>query len=206
MTSNVELDDAMRGVRGYMGCVPVDGLPKRLKQHACCIINLQTGDEDGSHWVCCACVGGHRVYFDPFGAPPDDRVVRWLEPTAVNTGRYQHLDSEQCGEFCVYLLHHLMRHGDIYQALYEDIVPGADNEASVKDFYRTLQKGGGAMAKGKAEQQDGYCLKCKAKKTMKDAHTSTLKNGRSAMKGVCSTCGTKMSRIMKGSGLYLPGR
>jgi hypothetical protein len=79
-----------------------------------------------------------------------------------------------CCEFCVFVLRYLMRHGDLYQALYEDIVPGGNNEASVKDFYRTLQKGSGAMAKVKAEQQDGYCLTCKAKKTMKDAHTSTI--------------------------------
>jgi len=43
---------------------------------------------------------------------------------------------------------------------------------------------------------EAYCVKCKAKKEMKDAKEVTMKNGRKAMKGVCPTCGTGMYRIM----------
>ncbi|MBA7560877.1 hypothetical protein ES708_02511 [subsurface metagenome] len=40
-----------------------------------------------------------------------------------------------------------------------------------------------------------YCVKCRAKKEMKDAKSITMKNGRSATQSVCPTCGTKMFRI-----------
>jgi len=43
-----------------------------------------------------------------------------------------------------------------------------------------------------------YCVKCKAKKEMKDAQKVTLKNGRNAMKGKCPDCGTSLFRIVKG--------
>lgn len=43
---------------------------------------------------------------------------------------------------------------------------------------------------------EAYCVKCKAKKEMKDAKEVTMKNGRKAMKGRCPTCGTGMYRIM----------
>jgi Zn finger protein HypA/HybF involved in hydrogenase expression len=43
----------------------------------------------------------------------------------------------------------------------------------------------------------GYCVKCKEKDVeIKDANEVTMKNGRSAMKGECPTCGTGMFRIM----------
>jgi hypothetical protein len=42
----------------------------------------------------------------------------------------------------------------------------------------------------------GYCVKCKAKKEMKDAQEVTMKNGRKAMKGVCPDCGTGMYKIL----------
>ena len=42
-----------------------------------------------------------------------------------------------------------------------------------------------------------YCVKCRAKKEMKDARAITMKNGRPATQGVCLTCGTKMFRIGK---------
>jgi predicted RNA-binding Zn-ribbon protein involved in translation (DUF1610 family) len=43
----------------------------------------------------------------------------------------------------------------------------------------------------------GYCMKCKAKKEMKDAKAVKMKNGKPATKGVCPKCGTKMYRIGK---------
>ena len=43
-----------------------------------------------------------------------------------------------------------------------------------------------------------YCMKCKAKREMKNAEQTTMKNGRPATKGICPECGTKMFKIGKG--------
>ena len=43
--------------------------------------------------------------------------------------------------------------------------------------------------------KEGYCVKCKAKKEMKDAVAITMKNGRPATQGICPSCGTKMFKI-----------
>jgi NAD-dependent SIR2 family protein deacetylase len=45
---------------------------------------------------------------------------------------------------------------------------------------------------------EGYCLKCRTKREMKDAKSVTLKNGRPATQGICPVCGTKITRIGKG--------
>ena len=42
----------------------------------------------------------------------------------------------------------------------------------------------------------GYCVKEKAQKPMKDAQVVTLKNGKQAMQGVCTSCGTKMTKFI----------
>jgi hypothetical protein len=52
------------------------------------------------------------------------------------------------------------------------------------------QQGGSKMA------EKGYCVKCKDKKEMKNEEKVTMKNGRSAVKGKCSTCGTGMYKIL----------
>ena len=44
---------------------------------------------------------------------------------------------------------------------------------------------------------EAYCMKCRAKKEMKDAKAITMKNSKPATQGVCPTCGTKMFRIGK---------
>jgi hypothetical protein len=49
-----------------------------------------------------------------------------------------------------------------------------------------------------AVMAEGYCVKCKAKKEMKDAQEITMKNGRPATQGVCPECGTKIFKIGPG--------
>ncbi len=44
---------------------------------------------------------------------------------------------------------------------------------------------------------EGYCVKCKAKKEMKNAKAITMKNKKPATSGTCPTCGTKMFKIGK---------
>lgn len=43
---------------------------------------------------------------------------------------------------------------------------------------------------------EGYCVKCKAKKEIKDTKEVILKNKRKAIKGKCPDCGTGMFRIL----------
>ena len=44
---------------------------------------------------------------------------------------------------------------------------------------------------------EGYCMKCRAKREIKDAKQITMKNGKPAIQGVCPNCGTKMFKIGK---------
>lgn len=47
---------------------------------------------------------------------------------------------------------------------------------------------------------EAYCVKCKAKREMKGERAVTMKNGRNALTGTCSVCGTKMFKIGGGAG------
>lgn len=53
------------------------------------------------------------------------------------------------------------------------------------------------MAKKKVEKSDveAYCMKCKEKVSVDKAENVTMKNGRNAVKGVCSNCGTTVFKI-----------
>ena len=44
---------------------------------------------------------------------------------------------------------------------------------------------------------EAYCVKCKAKKVMKDPVEGTTKNGKPITKGKCPDCGTTICRIGK---------
>jgi hypothetical protein len=53
--------------------------------------------------------------------------------------------------------------------------------------------------KKEGKEMQAYCVKCRAKKEMKDPKSITMKNGKPATQGTCPTCGTKMFRIGKAS-------
>ncbi len=52
-----------------------------------------------------------------------------------------------------------------------------------------------AVLRNKAEEDtmQGYCLKCREKREIKDVQAVTLKNGRAARQGTCAVCGTKIT-------------
>ncbi len=41
-----------------------------------------------------------------------------------------------------------------------------------------------------------YCVKCKKKTELKDAQKITMKNGKPALRGQCSVCGTTVNAIL----------
>jgi hypothetical protein len=55
----------------------------------------------------------------------------------------------------------------------------------------------GKSSSGQGIQVEAYCVKCKSKRTIKDPFETTLKNGRSAIKGKCVECGTNVCRMGK---------
>ena len=47
-----------------------------------------------------------------------------------------------------------------------------------------------------ADSNEAYCVKCKAKRPMKDSQKVTMKTGREALQGKCEVCGTGMYKIL----------
>ncbi|KAF6248211.1 hypothetical protein C6990_00350 [Nitrosopumilus sp. b3] len=44
---------------------------------------------------------------------------------------------------------------------------------------------------------DAYCVKCKSKRIIENPKDTTMKNGRPAIRGICSVCKCKVFRIIK---------
>jgi len=46
---------------------------------------------------------------------------------------------------------------------------------------------------------EGYCLKCRERREIKDPKAITMKNGKPATEGTCPVCSTKIFKIGKAS-------
>ena len=49
----------------------------------------------------------------------------------------------------------------------------------------------------KSDTLDAYCVKCKTKRPIENPEETTMKNGRPAIRGICSICKCKVFRIVK---------
>lgn len=47
---------------------------------------------------------------------------------------------------------------------------------------------------------EGYCVKCRQKRQIKDGRVETTDKGRRMAKGVCPKCGTKVTRFLPSEG------
>jgi hypothetical protein len=70
-------------------------------------------------------------------------------------------------------------------------IPVARRGDGPRPGFRTIREGGTGV--------EGYCVKCRAKKEIKNAKQVTMKNGRPATEGQCPDCGTKIFKIGKAS-------
>ncbi len=56
-----------------------------------------------------------------------------------------------------------------------------------------------AAGKSSSSPNEGYCVKCKAKREIANAKQIKMANGRPALKGTCPKCGTGMFKILSPS-------
>lgn len=43
---------------------------------------------------------------------------------------------------------------------------------------------------------EGYCVKCRQKRTVKNGTVAKTASGKDVAKGICPVCGTKMNRFL----------
>ena len=117
------------------------------KRHSPCIINLDTYESIGSHWVCC--IPGHKKdnlwYYDSFGMPyPNEFKIRaekdGIKQILYNSTQYQHIKSVLCGYYCLYFLHQAL----VYDKEYLDILMPLSmtdtmhNERFISNYFRNI--------------------------------------------------------------------
>ena len=76
--TNFELERYAQGIKNFEGIFMRNTLPKSNHKNGCGIVNLDSKDGNGTHWVCYIKRGNTKVYVDSFGLPPPIKVIRYL--------------------------------------------------------------------------------------------------------------------------------
>lgn len=79
-------------------------LPKKPNRIECGIINLDSSENEGTHWVAYIKLNNYCEYFDSFGdLMPPLELTRYLEKYDIyyNYNIYQSFNSVNCGHLCL---------------------------------------------------------------------------------------------------------
>lgn len=108
--SNIELIDAARELKipNFRGVFLRDTLPKMANKKECGILNLDSSDGGGTHWVAWFKDGKDKYYFDSYGLQPPNELISYLmRGILYNTEQVQQADQVFCGHLCLYILNEM---------------------------------------------------------------------------------------------------
>ena len=112
-------------IPNFRGVFMRDELPTTIKSIECGIMNFNTHEKYGSHWVCYTKRGRNRIYFDSFGQVTPLEIQKYLKTELEfrndisvierNTDIVQRPNTHVCGHLCLFVLTSLMREHLTYQ-------------------------------------------------------------------------------------------
>lgn len=81
-----------------------DGLPKNPKKVECAIVNLDSSENNGTHWVAYVKDNNYCEYFNSYGdLPPPLELKEYLKNYDIhyNYFTYQRFNTVNCGHLCL---------------------------------------------------------------------------------------------------------
>lgn len=91
----------------FRGVFMRDNLPRRAKRVECAIINLDSSENQGTHWVAYVKVNKYCEYFNSFGdLQPPLELINYLKHCSIsyNYITYQKFNTVNCGHLCLEFL------------------------------------------------------------------------------------------------------
>ena len=114
-TTSIQLKRWMRKLRNFRGVFALDEMPHLLSGEHNLIVNLDTRNLPGSHWVAIHIQHANAYYFDSqhLSEPHPmlyHHLLKYCNVKQIYTWRFavQPKNSKLCGPHCVYFLYHGM--------------------------------------------------------------------------------------------------
>ena len=116
-----------------------DRLPDQIKKKECGIINLDSIEGQGTHWVCYRNIDKLMVeYFDPFGLIMPHEISHYLSKSGkkivFSQDEIQNRDTVLCGYWCLYYLIERQKGKSILDVIHHDSFD-EDNSDFIQDYF-----------------------------------------------------------------------
>ena len=128
----------------FMGVYAIDLIPKSLPIPSIIIVNLDSSEKKGSHWIILHFARKHVEYFYSLGKQPVENIHNLLISKGLvykyNKKRLQSPYTDSCGLFCFYYSYYSCRKID-YNMILSNFTSNLEcNEQIVKNLYSEFIK------------------------------------------------------------------
>ena len=100
-TNNYELEEYAKKLRLPLNNILMRDEMKELKEDGFYIINLDSSDNNGTHWTSLYFHPLNSCYFDSYGFVPPLEVEQKIKPYIYNDADIQDFNSEACGYYAL---------------------------------------------------------------------------------------------------------
>ena len=112
--SNFDLEKVAKDFPFWRGIFSRNQLPKKPNIRECGILNLDSVDGPGTHWVAWYKNKGTKYYFDSYGIQPPEEMHKYLKsPILYNSIQIQEPGTYICGHLCIHVLEELNQGKDL---------------------------------------------------------------------------------------------
>ena len=112
--SNFDLEKAAKDIPFWRGIFSRDKLPDAPNERECGILNLDSSNGKGTHWVAWHKNKNTKYYFDSYGIQPPTEIINYLKsPIHYNSSLLQDPNTHICGHLCIYVLKQLSQNRDL---------------------------------------------------------------------------------------------
>ena len=127
------------GIKYFRSIYSRDRLPEQIRKKECGIINLDSIEGEGTHWVCYRNIDKQMVeYFDPFGLIMPHEIHHYLAKSGkkviYSQDEIQNRDTVLCGYWCLYYLIERQKGKSILDVIHHEDFD-SDNSDFIKDYF-----------------------------------------------------------------------
>lgn len=111
---NYEIDNRLKHLKKYKGCIVRDEVNKSLK-NGYYVVNLGSYENGGTHWVALIINTNKCFYFDSFGMPPLEAVnnlKRRNRKVYYNSDQLQDKEADTCGLWAITFIRYMHKYDD----------------------------------------------------------------------------------------------
>lgn len=150
MNSQEIEEKAVKLFDNFDGVYARDTLPTGKKRNAMLVMNTDTSNLPGQHWVAVIIRRKVGYCFDSLGFPPSSTLSKWMnrqcDKWSSNTNRrVQPMYSELCGYYCLYFLYWcslcVVSETDfntVFNSLFPNTKTVEEHEKTIKKFIKAL--------------------------------------------------------------------